>query len=316
MGATVEPTTRTGEAPSLEQPLRQPHKKPTETFSIDKHIDKYTLEAHGDNPNPYRHGSHFPEKCQDGTVDRWPPYTVGPWVKTHQSLASPTRVGWMRDLSPVCRELSESIFCTEKQPGIENEREVENESEADDVCVLKSLTLKVCRGNTPPIKIVRAINKHGNEYHNAIYGDGTNSYWYNNRDGSYYKKNRDNSAYFVSSRGFVKYWPAPVLDKPVRHKKRNRGEARDVSTRYPVTSQNAPATRREDIQRPEYVNSTESRIEGEYKPRRQLQPTANRWISPSPSPPPSKSQRPPANKRSKTKQKLKTNRSTKARRTF
>jgi hypothetical protein len=170
------------------------------------------------------------------------------------------------------------------------------------------------RESPEPVEIVRGINEHGNEWTRVTYDDEGNEWWYHNLSGTYYKKNRDGSADFVCP-GFTKHYPTPISDRQVRREEHDRVDARDVSPGYPVPSQNVPATRREDIQQPELVNSTENRIKVGRKRRRQPQPPANRYTTPSPSrsdsPPPSTSQSLSA--RSKAKHKLKTSQTTKTR---
>jgi len=159
-----------------------------------------------------------------------------------------------------------------------------------------------------PVDAHRRINRYGNEYHREIYGDGTDSYWYNNRDGSYFKKYRDGSTVFYR-RGSSREYPAPVSDESVGPKEHSSGAARDVSQRYPVEDRSVPATRREDIQQAEPANSASNRIEDGHKHHHLSQSTTNQSTSPTPP----ISQRPSANWRSRAEQKSKTNRSTKTR---
>lgn len=175
-------------------------------------------------------------------------------------------------------------------------------------------------GSPEQVEVVKGVNKLGNKYTRVVYNDTTNEWWYKNLSGNRYKKNRDGSA--VLSRGkFKKYYPAPALDGQVKRKEHDRVDAGDVLPEYPMPSQYAPAARREDIQQPEFVDSTKNGIRVGRERHRKSQPTANRCVSPSPSPSPSNSDSsPPSTSRSllesqrlKAKRKLKTGRTTKTR---
>ena len=233
----VRTTVTDRKPPSHEQPLEIPTK--ILSRSINNHRIKHASEGRGSNHRQYENWDAGPCECWDRAIDRRSPRTLSPRMRVSQSPANP-------------------------EIGIE--RDAGSGSENDDVHLVRCSTLRVYRENSPPNRFlwweknVRGINKRDNEYSRTTFSDGTNEYWYKNRDGSFYQKHRDGSAYFRHPRGFAKHYPAPVPGQSVKRKGRGGGSARVVSSRYRI-SQNAPATRQEDTKQLP-VNSTKNRIEG------------------------------------------------------
>ena len=127
------------------------------------------------------------------------------------------------------------------------------------------------RSESPePIRAYGGINERGNEYKRVDYKDKSYKYSYENTDQSRYERHRDGSAHFDSGRGFTKDYPAPDSGVQVRREEHGRVDGRDASPRYPVSSQDVPATRRQEIEQPELADSTESRVkEGHERYRNQ-----------------------------------------------
>jgi len=185
---------------------------------------------------PYKDESPSYEEALDGSVDH--------------RFRLPT-VGWARGPFPIHRESPEPIFDPDEQSETENEREFERYSEGD--AEIRSLGRSP---NTvvdweksapdPTLETTRGVNKRGNEWESGrCPNNDAHRYKYNNKDGSQYAKHCDGTARFDDPhRGITKHYPAPIPDEQIRHEEHDRGEGRDVSPRYPSTSQGLSTSQR------------------------------------------------------------------------